>query len=97
MSSFKLRQLGKTAMKLPSLGYGTVGLSNAFVNDTVNSDSLQTLDASWAQGVRFYDTAPYYGTGLAEHRLGSFLREKEEGTYMLSTKVGRVLRPHIGD
>ena len=97
MQAFKYRQLGKTSLKLPSLGYGTVGISNFWTSINKNKDCVDTMDASWDQGVRYYDSAPFYGTGMAEHRMGSFLREKEEGSYIVSTKVGRVLRPHHGD
>ncbi|HZG95797.1 MAG TPA: aldo/keto reductase [Mycobacteriales bacterium] len=49
------------------------------------------LEAAWAAGVRRYDTAPHYGAGLAEHRLGAFLRQHRRDSYPLSTKVGRLL------
>ena len=49
------------------------------------------LDAAWSLGIRYFDTAPYYGNGMAERRIGDFLRDRDD--WVLSTKVGRVLRP----
>jgi D-threo-aldose 1-dehydrogenase len=51
-----------------------------------------TLDAAWNGGVRYFDTAPYYGRGLAEHRLGSFLIDMPRGEFVLTTKIGRYFR-----
>ena len=50
-----------------------------------------TLESAWASGVRFYDTAPWYGRGLAEHRLGGFLRTQPRSEFQITTKVGRTL------
>ena len=97
MKAFKLRQLGKTSVKLPSLGYGTVGISNSLKTDITNKESVEMMDTAWNQGIRYFDSAPYYGIGMAEHRMGSYLREKDESEYIISTKVGRVTKPHIGD
>ena len=55
------------------------------------ADSRATLDAAWDAGVRFYDTAPWYGRGLSEHRLGGFLRTKPRDEFQITTKVGRTL------
>ena len=49
--------------------------------------------AAWEAGVRYVDTAPFYGVGAAEHRVGDALREKDRDAWVLSTKVGRLLRP----
>lgn len=54
---------------------------------------MATLDAAWAAGIRYFDTAPYYGLGLAERRVGDFLRDKPRESFVLSTKVGRLLHP----
>ena len=54
--------------------------------------SQATLRAAWDGGVRYYDTAPWYGRGLAEHRLGGFLRTKPRDEFLITTKVGRTLR-----
>lgn len=52
-----------------------------------------TLERAWQLGVRTFDTAPLYGSGLAERRLGAFLRDRQRDTFVVSTKVGRLLRP----
>ncbi|MHA0111944.1 aldo/keto reductase, partial [Klebsiella pneumoniae] len=51
---------------------------------------------AWMAGIRFYDTAPLYGFGLAERRLGAFLRQQKRASYAISTKVGRLLRAPDG-
>jgi D-threo-aldose 1-dehydrogenase len=74
-----------------SLGFGTAPLGNLY-RAISNEQALQTLQEAWAQGVRHFDTAPLYGFGVAETRLGAFLREQPRDAYLLSTKVGRVLQ-----
>jgi D-threo-aldose 1-dehydrogenase len=56
------------------------------------SDGTATLDAAWENGIRYYDTSPFYGRGLSEHRIGQFLRQRPHSESLVSTKVGRVLR-----
>ena len=55
--------------------------------------ALQTVHRAWELGVRYFDTAPHYGQGLSEHRLGQALRGRPRHSFVLSTKVGRLLRP----
>ena len=74
-----------------SLGFGTAPLGNLY-RAISNAQAHDTIDAAWQNGIRYYDTAPLYGYGLAETRLGSFLREQPRDQYLLSTKVGRLLR-----
>lgn len=74
-----------------SLGFGTAPLGNLY-RAISNSQALQTMQEAWSQGVRHFDTAPLYGFGVAETRLGAFLREQPRDEYLLSTKVGRVLQ-----
>ncbi len=74
------------------LGFGTAPLGNLF--RAVPDDECDAiLAAAWAAGVRYFDTAPLYGFGLSETRLNRFLRGKPRDSYVLSSKVGRVLRP----
>jgi D-threo-aldose 1-dehydrogenase len=73
------------------LGFGTAPLGNLY-RALSNAQALQTLQEAWAQGIRYFDTAPLYGFGIAETRLGAFLREMPRDDYVLSTKVGRVLQ-----
>lgn len=56
-------------------------------------DAMATLETAWNAGMRYFDTAPYYGQGLSERRLGDFLQGKPRGDYVLSSKVGRILKP----
>jgi D-threo-aldose 1-dehydrogenase len=74
------------------LGFGTAGLGNLY--RALDEDTARiTLDAAWAAGIRYFDTAPLYGLGLAETRLNPFLRGKPRESYVLSTKIGRLLQP----
>ncbi|MFI0187115.1 aldo/keto reductase [Streptomyces sp. NPDC017082] len=72
------------------LGFGTAPLGNMF-RAIPEEDALATVEAAWDQGVRYYDTAPFYGAGLAEERLGKVLSAKPRDSYVLSSKVGRVI------
>ncbi|MFI0741155.1 aldo/keto reductase [Streptomyces sp. NPDC021100] len=72
------------------LGFGTAPLGNMF-RAIPEEDALATVEAAWDQGIRFYDTAPFYGAGLAEERLGKVLSGKPRDSYVLSSKVGRVI------
>ncbi len=73
------------------LGCGTAPLGNLY-RAVPDREAQETLDAAWAAGLRHFDTAPLYGFGLAETRLGRLLRGKPRDEYVLSTKVGRYLR-----
>jgi D-threo-aldose 1-dehydrogenase len=86
------RQLGATQLKLGPLGIGTGPLGNLYtaVND---ADADATLETAEVHGIRWFDTAPLYGLGLAEHRLGRYLRRAPEPQRVISTKVGRILQP----
>src|SRR3954466_13586378 len=76
------------------LGFGGAPLGNMF--DVVDEDTAQAaLLAAWDSGVRYFDTAPHYGSGLSEHRFGNVLRRYERDEFVLSTKVGRLLRPDV--
>ncbi len=84
------RRVGKTGLELPVFGLGTAHLGELY-GKVDEADSRATMDAAWAAGVRFYDTAPWYGRGLSEHRLGGFLRTKPRADFRVTTKVGRTL------
>jgi D-threo-aldose 1-dehydrogenase len=85
------RRLAETSLHLPTFGMGTAHLGELY--STVDeSVSQATLEAAWTGGVRYFDTAAWYGRGLAEHRLGGFLRTKPRGDFLISTKVGRTLQ-----
>lgn len=77
--------------------YGTLGLGTANLGNLYREMSDETahaiLETAWDAGVRYYDTAPHYGLGLSERRLGTFLRTKPRSEFVVSTKVGRLIRP----
>ena len=74
------------------LGFGGAPLGNMF--DVVDEGAAEAaLVAAWDSGVRYFDTAPHYGSGLSEHRFGNVLRRYPRDAFVLSTKVGRLLRP----
>jgi D-threo-aldose 1-dehydrogenase len=72
-------------------GLGGVAIGNefAFVTD---GQAEQVLEAAWEAGVRYFDTSPWYGLGLCERRFGRFLHDKPRGDFVLSTKVGKLLK-----
>ncbi len=85
------RKVGDTALSLPVMGMGTAHLGEYYaVID--EAESRATLQSAWDLGVRFFDTAPWYGRGLAEHRLGGFLRTMPRDEFQITTKVGRTLK-----
>ena len=84
------RKVAATALELPIFGLGTAHIAELY-NLVPESDSQATLQTAWEAGVRFYDTAPWYGRGLAEHRLGGFLRTRPRAEFKITTKVGRTL------
>jgi D-threo-aldose 1-dehydrogenase len=82
------RALGRTGLQVPVLGFGTAPLGGLFgVIDEASADAV--FDSAWDAGLRFFDTSPWYGRGLAELRTGRLLRGKSRDDYVLSTKVGR--------
>jgi D-threo-aldose 1-dehydrogenase len=74
------------------LGHGAANVGNLY-RPMSDEQAWAVLDAAWECGVRYFDTAPHYGLGLSERRLGAFLAGKPRGEYTVSTKVGRLLRP----
>jgi D-threo-aldose 1-dehydrogenase len=84
-----------TRERLPVLGYGAANLGNLH-RALTEEEATAILEAAWECGIRHFDTAPHYGLGLSERRLGAFLRDKPRDEYTLSTKVGRLLRPNPG-
>jgi D-threo-aldose 1-dehydrogenase len=72
-------------------GLGGVPLGNEF-NKVIDKDADATLEAAWSVGVRYFDTAPWYGLGLSERRFGHFLHDKRRDGYVLSSKVGKLLK-----
>lgn len=82
---------------LPSkLGFGAAPLGNMF-RDIPEREALETVQAAWDDGIRYFDNAPFYGAGLAEIRMGQALAGKPRDQYVISTKVGRVILDEIED
>src|SRR5216683_7103592 len=73
----------------PRLGGATIGGIGTQVTE---AQAQATLDAAWDAGLRYFDTAPWYGRGVSELRIGRLLREKPVEEFVISTKVGRILR-----
>ena len=90
MDPFERRKLGRSEIMLPLFGFGGAPLGDLFTRVS-EADAESTLQAAWDAGVRYYDTAPWYGRGQSEHRLGRFLYRQPRGELIISTKVGRVL------
>src|SRR5580658_4223732 len=74
-----------------SFGLGGVPLGNEFALVT-DKDAYAILEAAWSAGIRYYDVSPWYGLGLAERRYGSFLHNKKRSEYVISSKVGKLLK-----
>ena len=91
MGNIAKRNLGRTEVALTKLGFGGAPLGDLFERISETQAGL-TLQAAWDAGVRYFDTAPFYGYGKSEHRFGHFLREQPRKEFVISTKVGRVLR-----
>jgi len=89
--AIRTRQLGRLDA-ITELGLGTSPFGNLF-HETTDADTAAATDVSWQGGVRYFDTAPHYGLGLAERRLGAALRDRPRDSYLISTKVGRRLVP----
>ncbi|MFG6149363.1 aldo/keto reductase [Halobacillus sp. B23F22_1] len=72
------------------IGFGTAPLGNMY-RDIPEEEAMATVNAAWDHGIRYFDTAPFYGAGLSEIRLGEALSDRNRDDYVLSTKVGRYM------
>ena len=79
-------------LNFTELGFGTAPLGNLY-KAISDAEARATLDQAWESGMRYFDTAPLYGLGLSETRLNGFLRDKPRDQYLLSSKVGRIMKP----
>lgn len=86
----KLKTRSGIELQFTELGFGAAPLGNLY-RPLTEKDARATLDAAWSAGCRYYDTAPLYGLGLSETRLNGFLRAKPRNSYLISTKIGRLL------
>jgi D-threo-aldose 1-dehydrogenase len=87
---------GRTSLRVTRLVFGGAPIGGLFAA-VGGEEALETLEAAWAAGIRAFDTAPHYGAGLSEQRIGSFLAGRPRQEYVLSTKVGRLLVPTADD
>ena len=88
----KKNRIGSTQLEITELGMGTAPIGGwpiAVTPETANN----TLERSWNKGIRYFDTAPLYGAGMAEERLGDFLSQKKRDDFAVATKVGRIIVP----
>jgi D-threo-aldose 1-dehydrogenase len=92
MKASDKRRLGRVDLNVTVLSLGTVAIGNLF-KSIPETQASETFEAAWKAGIRYYDTAPLYGHGLGEFRTGVALRLKPRDSYVLSSKVGRLLRP----
>ena len=86
----KFMTRGGVELQFTELGFGGSPLGNLY-RPMTEREARMTLEAVWAAGCRYFDTAPLYGLGLSETRLNGLLRPKPRGSYLISTKVGRLL------
>ncbi|MET9333176.1 aldo/keto reductase [Streptomyces cellulosae] len=86
------RRLGRSRVEVTPLALGTAGIAGLYTPVT-EEQAYEAVRAALRRGVRYFDTAPHYGLGLAERRLGAALRELPRETYTVSTKAGRRLEP----
>ncbi len=89
------RPLGRSGLEVTIASFGAGGLGN-FFRVISNAEADRLLEATWDAGIRYFDTSPFYGRGRSERRLGAFLESKARDSYVLSTKVGRLLDPARG-
>ncbi|MBN9307686.1 aldo/keto reductase, partial [Devosia sp.] len=86
------RPVGTTGIELSRIGFGGAPLGD-LRRAPSDAASRELLQAAWDAGIRYFDTAPFYGSGLSERRIGDFLRDRPRDAYVLPTKVGRLLVP----
>ena len=89
-TSIASRALADGRLALSELSLGCAQLGNLY-RELADADALATVDAAWGAGVRYFDTAPHYGLGLSERRLGAALASRPRDAYVVSSKVGRLL------
>ena len=92
MPQFEKRRIGRTSLEVTVLGLGCATLGGTRIPVT-RQGAEAIVHAAWDAGVRYVDAAPYYGFGQAERAVGDALRDEPRDEWVLSTKVGRLLRP----
>jgi D-threo-aldose 1-dehydrogenase len=89
------RRVGQTALEVTAIGFGTATIGGSRI-PVSREEGEAMVRAAWDAGLRYVDTAPFYGVGAAERRVGEALRDKPREELVLSTKVGRLLKPRRG-
>jgi D-threo-aldose 1-dehydrogenase len=84
--------VGSRGLHVTTLSYGGAPIGNLY-RETSDDDAIAGVRAAWDAGMRYFDTAPHYGLGLSERRIGAVLHDKPRDDFVVSTKVGRVLVP----
>lgn len=84
--------IGHSAVRTTRLSFGGAGIGNLY-SPVTDQAAAEAIDAAWLAGIRTFDTAPHYGLGLSERRIGQALRDRPRSGYAVSTKVGRILEP----
>ena len=92
MAQWEKRRIGRTNLHVTSLGLGTATMGGSRIPVTAE-ERVRLVRAAWEAGVRYIDTAPFYGVGAAERGAGDAMRDVPRDEWVLSTKVGRLLRP----
>lgn len=85
-------RIGSTSLEVSDLGVGAGPLGNLY-REVSDEDAASVLESAWDAGLRYFDTAPFYGLGLSETRVGSILSQYPRDEYVVSTKVGKLLHP----
>jgi D-threo-aldose 1-dehydrogenase len=88
------RPLGRSPVSVTELSFGGAAIGGLYTAVS-DEDARAAVDAAWEGGIRTFDTAPHYGLGLSERRLGEALRHRPRDEYVISTKVGRLLEPAV--
>jgi D-threo-aldose 1-dehydrogenase len=88
----KQRKIGRCDLSVTDISFGCASIGNLY-HAISDKEALSVLNAAWRAGIRYFDTAPHYGRGRSEMRLGNFLASKNRAKAVISTKVGRVLFP----
>jgi len=89
----RVNRIGRTDVRVTAVGFGSAPIGNLY-SEVSDETARGAVEAAWAGGIRYFDTAPHYGLGLAERRLGRVLAQYDRSEFVLSTKVGRLLVPN---
>ncbi|MFD8152295.1 aldo/keto reductase [Streptomyces sp. NPDC059720] len=87
-----MNRLGGSGVEVSALSFGAAAIGNLYT-EVGDAQAHEAVEAAWQRGIRYFDTAPHYGLGLSERRLGDALRARPRDQYTISTKVGRRLDP----